>query len=356
MAAAADTVDPQSKSLRSVHKREGCGCSTCHELLQKLAESEHLTQLLQTEIQSLLATVQDLRRRENCLRHHNTHTEFLLLDSEAEIKNVHAVIHVLRENEKGINSTVTQLAAEVELLENQDKRNQGEIRTLRANCDEVTEKLTRMESLMEKKEAQLKKLTRARHDRQEHVDFLSEHNHKVVAELVRLESLREKQKNDHQDLRTSAENCQHQLENAESLILIREELITKLRREIAYNRQTIEEYAIITGDLKKSVRELKAQLERREEEHTLAGIGRLGETSWNAECRAARVPLQEPPAPQKPPAAEARWRHCRKWSLKVALCTTGIAVCILAPAILASGLSCNCDIVYELTHAVCRSL
>ncbi|AWO96966.1 putative restin -like [Scophthalmus maximus] len=341
MSAAADTVDPQSECLRGVHKREGCGCSTCHELLQKLAESDHLTQLLQTEIQSLSATVQDLRRRENCLRHHNTHTEFLLLDSEAE-------------------------------NESQCKRNLGEIQILRAhvlalrnqldaqaglNGDEVTEKLARMESLMEKKEAQLRKLTKALRDRQEHEEFLSEHNQKVVAELVRLESLREKQNNDNRELKTTVAYCQRQLEKAESLILIREELITKLGTEIAYNRQTIEEYAILTGDLKKSVHKLKAQLERREEEHTLAGIDHLGEKSWNVECRAAGDLPREPPAPQESPAEPeapaVKPSHCWKWSLRVALCTTGITFFILTPVILASGLSCNCDIAYELAQAFC---
>ncbi|XP_071327537.1 uncharacterized protein [Trachinotus anak] len=400
------------------------------QLSQRVVDLEHLIEKLQTEEKNLLATVQNLQ--ESLSDQKKINAEFVLLESQTEEKqaeneNLWVEIHALQHNEKMLNENIKSLTDEVAKLECVRERNQGEIESLRAavrdfQCqvkeaqevhrdkDEVTQKLTHVESLMEKKHTEVEKLRTALHSLQEKEEFLNEQNNMVTAELARLESLREKQNEENNKLKTAVQDLQYQVKEAQQLLFTKDELIAKQNNEIAYKQQVVEEYYTLTSNLRQSLCDVKSQLGMKQEEDILAGIKNFTEESrtfvengeklemheeqkdeslkellttqsqqletpaaepqqletHSAEPQQLETPAAEPqqlethsaePQQLETPAAEPQWRRCAKRLLNVGLNIGITTVGMLIPAVILTA-SCSTnpscyDCAYRLLEPYC---
>ncbi|GLD60245.1 putative WEB family protein At1g65010, chloroplastic isoform X3 [Lates japonicus] len=259
------------------------------ELLQKLAEHEHLTEKLQTENKNLLATVQDLQESNNSLSDQckTISAEFVLLESQTEKKQ--AEIDALQENERVINERNKNLTDEVERNQREIEHLTAAVRDLQCQVkvaqeehsdkDEITQKLSPVESLLEEKQAEITKLTTALHEFQEKEEFMIEANNVVIMEMAQLESLRKKQVEEIKYLRFTVQDLQYQVDDGEERILIRDEQITKLKKEIASKQKTIEEWCTLTAEMRQSIRDLKDHLLMKQEEDILDGTQNFREES-----------------------------------------------------------------------------
>ncbi|KAF0047095.1 hypothetical protein F2P81_000728 [Scophthalmus maximus] len=288
--------------------------------------------MLIAENKNLLATVQDLQDRENYLRHLTKNAEFRLSECQAENENMYADIHALQENEKVMKKTNKNLTAEVDHLQRgignlrkevcglqcQLNESQEELR----DRDEIKQELDHVKSLIKKQQAELRRLTTALHYRQEHEEFMNIEKNIGMDYLAQLESQIEIQNKQTKDLKTTVEDLHYQLEEAQQLLLKKDELIKEKNREMDYNQQVIMKCYTLTMNLKKLLGDLMVQMMRRQKGKIQAGKDYLRAKSWalespavevQQESPAAKVLLQEFPAAevvvQESPAAEVLLRE-----------------------------------------------
>ncbi|KAG8012545.1 hypothetical protein GBF38_020344 [Nibea albiflora] len=160
-------------------------------------------------------------------------------------------------------------------------------------------------------------------------DFLYEQNEKISAEVARLETLVGEKNKDNQNLKKTLRELQCQLEEDIILIQNNRELLQKKEMIIAEKEQEIKEHDNIRMTLRQSIRDLKDQLERRQEE-ILAGVegtvAELPQTSNFLDKEINDIPMQVPQ--EQPPAPVAQttsfFRRCAGGVLKAGL-TVGIA-------------------------------
>ncbi|XP_070686648.1 putative leucine-rich repeat-containing protein DDB_G0290503 [Pempheris klunzingeri] len=273
------------------------------ELLWKVAHLEQLKEKMLTENENLSATVHELEESQNILREQNKiiSTEMSLLESEteekqAQIENLWETVHDLQEHEKIINAQNKDLTDEVAHLETLRKNKLRLTESLRATVhtlqcqikeandihrekEELIQRLTDIESQAVKNHAENERLKMALHNLEEQQVFLNEQNERAVAELARYESATEKHYEEKKNLKAAVQYLQDQLEETNQLMRDNDELILKQKKQIASKQEEIEKLCSLITSLKQSNRDLKDQLEMKNEEEILAGI------NFKEECR-----------------------------------------------------------------------
>ncbi|GLD60244.1 putative WEB family protein At1g65010, chloroplastic isoform X3 [Lates japonicus] len=303
---------------------------------------------------------------------------------QAENENLWAEIDALQENERVINERNKNLTDEVERNQREIEHLTAAVRDLQCQVkvaqeehsdkDEITQKLSHVESLLEEKQAEITKLRTALHDLQEKEEFLNEQNDIVTADLAQLESLRKKKIEEIKNLKETVQDLQYQVEDAEQQILTKDEQITKLNMEIGYKQETIEEWCTLTAEMRQSIRDLKDQLAMKQEEDILDGTQNFREesracaehTELEIFEEARDQTLQDTPSaePQQleVPSTKPQWHCCAKWLLKAGLHIGISTVGVLIPAaILTAKVTANCctdpnywQCVYHLLEPYCN--
>uniref|UniRef100_UPI0037E73281 myosin-11-like n=1 Tax=Semicossyphus pulcher TaxID=241346 RepID=UPI0037E73281 len=186
-----------------------------------------------------------------------------------------------------------QVTADLVRVESQREHLRQEVHTLKCqlsvaqkinkDSNEVMQNLKFAESLIEKKQAEIKTLRQELHALQEKEIILDMNNESLKNELAQLESLTKGLKDDIGHLKLVVQELQYQLEDSKQIISNKNELMAKQKSEIGDKQEIIDELYTHNSDLKQSIHHLKEQLETRQEEEMLAGIANLPEESRRAE-------------------------------------------------------------------------
>ncbi|KAG8012547.1 hypothetical protein GBF38_020346 [Nibea albiflora] len=328
------------------------------ELLRTVAELEQLKKKMEMEKQTAM------EKNEKSVKSFSQEMidlESLLEKTQAETECLYTQVSDLRKEKIILNESIQSLKDEVVHLESVREKNQEKIHSLtkevlelkyqvkeaqdvRRERDEVQQKLTHAESLLEKKQLEDRKYADTYHKMKDNEDFLYEQNEKMSTEVARLETLVGEKNKDNQNLKKTLRELQCQLEEDIILIQNNRELLQKKEMIIAEKEQEIKEHDNIRMTLRQSIRDLKDQLERRQEE-ILAGVegtvAQLPETSNFLDKQINDIPMQFPQ--EQPPAPVAQstsfLSRCAGGVLKAGL-TVGIA----AAGILALGYAgCSYD-------------
>ncbi|XP_036946009.1 centromere-associated protein E-like [Acanthopagrus latus] len=208
------------------------------------AEIELLKRMARNENENHLAARQQL--------------ESLIDSKEGEIQRLRVALQGLHDKEERLNEDVHNLTAESVQLKHLNETNQAEIK-------------------------QLKATVRALKDSE---DCLKQQHVGISNELSQLESLTEKQIQQNKDLKTAVRDLQCLLDEAEQQIFDKDELIKKQGCEIEYSQQLVEELNTQRTDMNQSIRELKDQLEAKQEEEVLAGVEKFNQhcSIWGEKC------------------------------------------------------------------------
>ncbi|AWP04268.1 putative trichohyalin-like [Scophthalmus maximus] len=352
-----------------VREQETCSCSTCHGLVQKMSEMEQLTDRLETENKNLRKNEELMKKRIKKLTDDDEHLENLIKKYQREIEH---------------------LKKDMCHLQYQLNKTQEEVK----DRDEVKQELDHVKCLLKKQQAELSNLISKLHYYQKQEEFLNKQK-LIVHDLAQLESQIDKENS--QPLKTTVQDLQCQLEEAQELLLIKDELIIEQNKEMDCNQQVIMDSHALTGHLKKSLEDLMVQLMILQMGDIQADKDNIRAESWPYESPPVEVVQESPPsealmqvspavgvllqesphsevllqepsavevllleasALQETPAVEPSKQYHGKRLLQVGLCTAGIsAVGILIPAaMLTTGLTCNCDIAYELGQLFCNLL
>ncbi|XP_074503153.1 uncharacterized protein LOC141774397 [Sebastes fasciatus] len=246
-----------------------------NELLEKIDELQHRTQAMRVMIKNLTAEVQDREKRGDNLKEQNktireelAQFESHILQKQAEIKNLLEELQEAQEKGKITADENQRLIGKVAHLEN---LREGEVGRQAAMSD--------LQELISVKDEEIQNLTyageklkRSQHELQKREVSLTEQNRTSSNELARLESLAAKLNEEKRNLQTAERDLRIQAEVDNEQIYKMEEHITNQTRQIAYNQEQLNDYHILTTDLKQKVADLTDQLEAKTEEEILAGV------------------------------------------------------------------------------------
>ncbi|XP_037620001.1 golgin subfamily A member 6-like protein 22 [Sebastes umbrosus] len=211
-----------------------------------------------------------------------------LMDARTQLKREIKEKETLQVEFEGItkkNNTLTRQleteTVEVARLQFLDKVDQADIEDLRDVYDLKHRAAQQDEHellLISDKDEEIQKRTYAGeemsqtlHDLLKKEISLSEQNRDATNELARLQSLTAKQYEEKRNLKTAVQDLQYQMELANEQICQMDEQKAIQTRKMAYYEEQLDEYHILTTDLKQSVCDLKHQQEARQEEEIVAG-------------------------------------------------------------------------------------
>ncbi|CAB1439202.1 unnamed protein product [Pleuronectes platessa] len=201
-----ETFEPQ-ESTRTVHQQKNR--SGHHELLKKLDEYKNLTEKLQTENKHQLATLNNLQSQCDSLKYQSMR----LSESQTENTQLSADLHSTRVNEKDLIKRNKTLTVRVAHLEHLTVKHEGEIHRLKIERSSLQ---TQLEDVL--KDGDLR--------------TCQEHRELVMADQMQLTFLTEKHGKENQELKTEVQVLKYKLEEAQLLILRKDNLISKQCREI----------------------------------------------------------------------------------------------------------------------------
>ena len=308
----------------------------------KVPELELFQWAMQTRDKDFFEAVQDLQEHANSLNMQNKYITEQMTTLEAAMNEK---VHVLQANETKSHEWIQSLTDEVARLESLTEQKQAEIErlnvalrglwnkeaSLNEQVSDLTAKGEQLEGVNEEKQAEIEQLTATAHHFKENEDFLRQQHDSLADELSQHVSLMKSQNEKNKNLQMALHELQHLLNEAEQQICGQDELIKKQERQIEYNQQLVEELYTERADMKQTVRELKHELEKRQEEEVLAGVESIDqefkllaenmEKPGQSETPRDDEVLESPAA--EPQAAEGQtsswWRYCAKGLLKVGL-------------------------------------
>ncbi|XP_074486196.1 uncharacterized protein LOC141764685 [Sebastes fasciatus] len=212
-----------------------------------------------------------------------------LMDARTQLRREIKEKETLQVEFEGItkkNNTLTRKleteTVEVARLQFLDKVNQADIEDLRDVYD-LEHRAAQQDKhellLISDKDEEIQKRTYAGeemsqtlHDLLKKEVSLCEQNRDATNELARLQSLTAKQYEEKRNLETAVQDLQYQMELANEQICQMDEQKAIQTRKMAYYEEQLDEYHILTTDLKQSVCDLKHQQVARQEEQILAGV------------------------------------------------------------------------------------
>ena len=319
-----------------------CGAEQAQAHSSKVPELELFQWAMQTQGKDFFEAVQHLQEHANSLNMQNKYITEQMTTLEAAMNEK---VHVLQVNQAKSHERIHSLTDEVARLESLTEQKQAEIErlnvalrglwnkeaSLNEQVSDLTAKGEQLEGVNEEKQAEIEQLTATAHHFKENEDFLRQQHDSLADELSQHESLMKSQNEKNKNLQMALHELQHFLNEAEQQICGQDELIKKQERQIEYNQQLVEELYTERADMKQTVRELKHELEKRQEEEVLAGVESIDqefkllaenmEKPGQSETPRDDEVLESPAA--EPQAAEGQtsswWRYCAKGLLKVGL-------------------------------------